>query len=167
MEFIQIHISEPFWTKLCKAPPWSGRDRRIYMYPKFSTSSTLRSLFFGGHCRIMGTKWLPARPFFAILLYPWFQLVFAWRHQHNFVADGGVILGNLISVILAGVPLASYHLFRRVFASRHGYYVHPGDKAIHHSVISLILAPVSVTYRKSRPCRQQLRVPTPSVLHCR
>jgi len=61
---------------------------------------------------------------------------------------------------------ASYPLFWRVFASRHGYYVQPGDEVICHSVISLIPAPVSVAYRKSRPCRRQLRVPTPSVLHC-
>jgi hypothetical protein len=135
----------------------------------------------GGHCRIIGTRWLPARPFPAIPLYPWFQLVFAWRHRHD-VADGGVIRGSLISVILAGVSLTSrkwrladdrvirrsvVFFFRRVFASRHGYYVQPGDGAIRHSVISLILAPVSVIYRKSRPCRLQLRVPTPSVLHCR
>jgi len=54
-----------------------------------------------------------------------------------------------------------------VFASRHGYYVQPGDGAIRHSVVSLILTPVSVTYRKSCPCRRQLRFPTPSALHCR
>ena len=165
--------------------------------------------FFRGHCRIMGTRWVPARPFSAIPLYPWLQLVFVWRHRHD-IADGGFIRGSLISLILAGVPLtswkwrrsrrqshppqrripysggcsrqvtditfnrtmgpsttASYPLFRRVFASRHGYYVQPDDGAIRHSVISLILAPVSVTNRKSRPCRRQLRVPTPSVLHCR
>jgi hypothetical protein len=58
---------------------------------------------------------------------------------------------------------ASYPLFRRVFASHHGYYVQRGYGAIRHSVISLILASVSVTYRKSRPCRRQLRFPTPSV----
>jgi hypothetical protein len=36
---------------------------------------------------------------------------------------------------------ASYPLFRRVFASRHGYYVQPSDEAIRHSVIypSLLL----------------------------
>ena len=59
---------------------------------------------------------------------------------------------------------ASYPLFWWVFASRHGYYVQPGGGAIHHSVISLIPAPVFVAYWKSRPCRRQLRVPTPSVL---
>jgi len=58
---------------------------------------------------------------------------------------------------------ASYPLFQRVFISRHGYYVQLGDGATHHSVISLILASVSVPYRKSHPGRRQLRVPTPSV----
>jgi hypothetical protein len=60
----------------------------------------------------MSTRWLPARPFSAIPLYPWFQLVFAWRHRHYVVADGGVILGNIISVILAGVTLTSRKLPR-------------------------------------------------------
>jgi hypothetical protein len=176
-----------FWTDLNQtlhtSPPWSARDRRVGMYPKFLTSSTFSALFLeGGHCRIMGTRWLPSPPFSAISLYPWFQLVFAWRHRHDVVADGGVICGSLISVILAAVPLtsrklrcsrrqssatASYPIFRRVFALRHGYYVQMGDLAIRHSVISLILAPVSVTYRKSRHCRRQLCVPTPRVLHCR
>jgi hypothetical protein len=55
----------------------------------------------------MGTRCLPVRPFSAIILYPWFHLVFAWRHRHYVVADGGVIRGSLISVILAGIPLTS------------------------------------------------------------
>jgi hypothetical protein len=67
----------------------------------------LGPFFFGSHCRIKGTRWLPARPFSAIPLYPWFQLVFAWRHRHD-VADGGVIRCSLISVIVAGVPLTSW-----------------------------------------------------------
>jgi len=105
------YTNSHFWTDLNQtlhtSPHWSGRDRRICMDPKFLTSSTFWVLFFGGHCRIMDTRWLPARPFSAITLYPWFQLVFAWRHRHYVVADGGVIRGSLISVILAGVPLTS------------------------------------------------------------
>jgi len=139
-------------------------------------------MFVWGHCRIMGTRWLPAQPFSAIPLYPWFQLVFAWRHLHYVVADGGVIHGRFMSVVLVGSPLtsrklhrsrrkssatASYPLFWWVFASHHGYYVQPGGGAIRHSVISLILTPVFVAYRKSRPCRRQLRVPTPSVSQSR
>jgi len=54
-------------------------------------------------------------------------------------------------------------LLRRVFASRHGNYVQPGDGANRQSVISLTIAPVSVTHRKSCPCRRQLRFPTPCV----
>jgi hypothetical protein len=54
-----------------------------------------------------GTRWLPARPFSAIPLYPWFQLVFSWPHRYYVVADGGVMRGKLISVILAGDPLTS------------------------------------------------------------
>jgi hypothetical protein len=54
--------------------------------------------FFEGHCRIMGTRCLPVRLFFAIPLYPWFQLVFAWRNGHDVVTDGGVIHGNLTSL---------------------------------------------------------------------
>ena len=106
MELIQIHISEPIWTKLCTHLPLGLEETVGYVWTR--NSWTLRPFgpfFFGGHCRIMGTRWLPARPFSAIPLYPWFQLVFAWRHRHYVVADGEVIRGSLISVILAGVPL--------------------------------------------------------------
>jgi len=106
MELIQIHISESIWTKLCTRLPFGLEETVGYVWTR--NSRPLRhfgSFFFGGHCRIMGTRWLPARPFSAIPLYPWFQPVFAWRHRHDVVADGGVIRGSLISVILAGVPL--------------------------------------------------------------
>jgi len=89
------------------SPPWSGRDRRVCMDPKFLTSSTFGSFSFGSHCRMMGTRRLPARPFSAITLFPWFQLVFVWRHRHYVVADCAVIRGSLISVILAGAFLTS------------------------------------------------------------
>ena len=105
MELIKIHISEPIWTKLCTRLPLGLEDTVGYICTRNSRPlRPFRPFFFGGHCRIMGTRWLPARPFSAIPLYPWFQLVFAWRHRHD-VADGGVIRGSLISVILAGVPL--------------------------------------------------------------
>jgi hypothetical protein len=103
------YTNSHFWTDLNQtlhtSPPWSGRDRRVCMGPKFLTSSAFWAHFFRGHCRIMGTRWLPARPFSAIPLYPLFQLVFAWHHRFYVVADGGVIRGSLISVILAGVSL--------------------------------------------------------------
>jgi len=108
MELIQIHISEPIWTKLCTHLPLCLEESVGYVWTR--NSWPLRpfgSFFLGGHCRIMGTRWLPARPFPAITLYPWFQLMFAWRHRHYVVADGGVIRGSLISVILAVVPLTS------------------------------------------------------------
>jgi len=113
MELIEIHISEPIWTKLYTRLPPGLEETAGYTWAR--NSWPLRHfgpLFFGGHCRIMDTRWLPARPFSAIPLYPWFHLVFAWRHQHYVVADGGVIRGSLISMILAGVPLTS-RIWRR------------------------------------------------------
>jgi hypothetical protein len=112
--FVCMHgtyTNSHFWTDMNQtlhtSPTWSGRDRSVCMDPQFLTSLTFGPFFLGGHCRIMGTRWLPARPFSAIPLYPWFQLVFGWRHRHYVVAYGGVIRGSLISVILAGVPLTS------------------------------------------------------------
>jgi len=105
------YTNSHFWTDLNQtlhtSPPSSGRDRRVCMDPKFLTSSTFWALFLWGHRRIMGIRWLPEQPFSAIPLYPWFQVVFAWRHRHDVVADGGIIRGSLISVILARVPLTS------------------------------------------------------------
>jgi hypothetical protein len=110
------YTNSHFWTDLNQtlhtSPPWSGRDRRVCMGPKFLTSSLFGPFFFRGHYRIIGTRWLPARPFSAIPFYPWFQLVFAWRRRHYVVAGGGVIRGSLLSVILAGVPLTSRKLRR-------------------------------------------------------
>jgi hypothetical protein len=105
-ELIQIHISEPIWTKLCTRLPLCLEEVVRYIWTRNSWHfRPLGPFFFGGHCRIMGTRWLPARPFSTIPLYPWFQLVFAWRHRHYVVADGGVIRGSLISVILTGISL--------------------------------------------------------------
>jgi hypothetical protein len=107
MELIQIHISEPIWTRLCTRLPPGLEETVGYVWTR--NSWPLRPFgpfFFGGHSRIMGTRWLPLRPFSAIPLYSCFQLVFVWRHRHD-VADSGVIRGSLISVILVGVPLMS------------------------------------------------------------
>jgi len=107
MELIQIHISEPIWTKLCTRLPLGLEETVGYVWTRiFLPLWPFGPFFFGGHCRIMGTKWLSAPPFSAIPLYPWLQLVFVLRHRHD-VADGGVIRGKLISVILAGVHLTS------------------------------------------------------------
>jgi hypothetical protein len=111
-----IYTNSRFWTDMnqtLRTPfLWSGRDRGLYMNPKFLSSLTFGPFIFGGQCRITVTRLLPARPFSAIPLYPWFQLVLAWHHRHYVVADGGFIRGSLISVIIAGVPLTSRKLRR-------------------------------------------------------
>jgi hypothetical protein len=108
MELTQIHISEPIWTKICTRLPLGLEETVGYVWTRnFLPLRPFGSFFVEGHCRIMGARWLPARPFSAITLYPWFQLVFAWRDRHEVVADGGVIRSSLISVILAGVPPTS------------------------------------------------------------
>jgi hypothetical protein len=114
MELIKIHISELIWTKFCTRFPLDLEETVGYVCTR--NSWPLRHFvpfFFGGHCRITGIRWLPARPFFAIPLYPWFQLMFVWRHRHYVVVDGEAIRDSLISVILAGVPLTSRKLRRR------------------------------------------------------
>jgi hypothetical protein len=105
-----------FWTNRNKtlhtSSPWSGRDLGYVWVRNSWPLRHFGPFFFKSHCRIMGTRWLPARPFSAIPLYPWFQLVFAWRHRHYVVAGGGVVRGSLMSVFLAVVPLTSRKLHR-------------------------------------------------------
>jgi hypothetical protein len=111
MELIQIHISEPIWTKLCTHLFYGLEETVRYVWAQNSWPLWPFGPFFcRGHCRIKGTRWLPARPFSAIPVYPWFQLVFVWHHQHYVVADGKFIDGSLISVILVGVHLTSRKL---------------------------------------------------------
>jgi hypothetical protein len=127
MELIQIHISEPIWTKLCTRLSLGLEGTVGYVSTR--NSWPLRPsgpFFFECHCGIMGTRWLPARPFSEIPLYPWFQLVFAWRHRHD-VADGGVIRSSLISMILAGFPPT----FRKLRRSRRR--IHPPQSRIAYS----------------------------------
>jgi hypothetical protein len=113
MYFIQIHISEPIWTKLCTRLPLGLEETVGYVWARNSWPLRLFGPFFlRGHCRIMGTRWLPARPFSAIPLYSWFQLVFAWRHRQYVIAGGEVIRGSLIYMILVAVPLTSRKLRR-------------------------------------------------------
>jgi hypothetical protein len=72
MELIQIHISEPIWTKLRTRLPLGLEEVVGYVWTR--NSWPLRPfgpLFFRGHCRIMGTRWLPVWPFSVIPLYPW------------------------------------------------------------------------------------------------
>ena len=128
MELIQIHISEPILTRLCTRLPLGLEETVGYVWTRYSWPLRLFGpFFFEGHCRIMGTRWLLARPFSAIPLYPWFQLVFMRRHRHDVVADGGVIRGSLISMILAGVPLTS----RKWRRSRRR--IHPPQRRIVYS----------------------------------
>jgi len=125
---IQIHISKPIWTKLCTHLPRGLEETVGYVWVWNSWPLRPFGPFsFKGHCRIMGTRWLPARQFSALPLYPWFQLVFAWRHRNYLVGDGGVIRGSLMSVVLAGVPLRSRKLHR---CRRHS---HPPQLSIPYS----------------------------------
>jgi hypothetical protein len=77
------YTNSHFWTNLKQnlhsSPPWSGRDRRVCMVRKCLTFSTFLTFFVGSECRILGTKWLPAR----------------------------LIRDSVISMILAGVSVTS------------------------------------------------------------
>jgi hypothetical protein len=115
MELIQIHISEPIRTKLRTHLPLGLEEVIGYVWTRNSWPlQPFRPSFFRGHCRIMGTRWLPARPFSAIPLYPWILKhvlvtsygrspappprssasafrplllhVFVWRHAHDALA---------------------------------------------------------------------------------
>jgi hypothetical protein len=67
MELIQIHISEPIWTRLCTRLPLGLEETVVYVWTRNSWHLRgLGSFFGGGHCGIMGTKWLPVRPFSAV-----------------------------------------------------------------------------------------------------
>jgi hypothetical protein len=149
--FVWNYTNSHFWTDLNQtlltSPPWSGRDRRVCMDPKFSNSSTFWVFFL----------WGPLQ-----------------NHGHKMAAGATMFCVTLISVIPAGVRVTSpklrcrrrrSHPLQPYIRDSSGSLVQPGDGAIRHSVISLILPPVSATYRKSRPCRRRLRVPTPSALH--
>jgi len=132
MYLIQIHISEPIWTKLCTRLPLGLEETVGYVWSRNSWLLwPFGPFFFRGHCRILGTRWLPAQPFSTIPSYPWFQLVFTWRHWHYVYAGGGVICGSLISVILVGVPLTSRKLHRSRRQS------HPPQRRIPYSGGSL------------------------------
>jgi hypothetical protein len=183
-KFTFLNRSEPNFAHVS---PLVWKRPRLCMDPKLpDIQLPLRpfgSFLYGGHCRIMGTRLLPALPFSAIPLYPWFQMVFAWRHWHD-VADGGVIRGRLISVILARVPLTSRkwsrsrrqsHPPQRSIPYSGGCSRHvtditfyqatgPSATALYPSFQLLFLWP---TGNHVLAKKQQLCVPTASVLHCR
>jgi hypothetical protein len=76
-----------------------------------------------------------------------------WRRRRRshprqpYIRDSSGSFSNVAETTESSTT-ASYPLCRRVFASRHGYYFQPGDSAIRHSVISLILSLVSGIYMK-------------------
>ena len=178
----KTYTNSHFWTDLNQtlhtSPPWSGRDRRVCMDPKFLTSSKFWALFLWGPLQNHGHKMAAGATVFRdtlISVIPAGVRVTppTWRCRRRrshprqpHIRDSSGSSSNVAETTESSAT-ASYPLFPRMFASRHGYYVQPGDGAIRHSAISLILAPVSVTYRKSRPCRRQLRVPAANVLRCR
>jgi len=157
---IQIHISEPIGTKLCTGLPRHLEETVGYVWARYSCRlPPFGPLFFRSHCRIMGTRWLPARPFSAIPLYPWFQLVFAWRHRHYVVADGRVIRGSLMSVVLVGVPLTLRILHRCRRQS------HPPQRCIPYSGGCLRhVMDITLTGRRGHP--PQRYIPQSSTCFC-
>jgi hypothetical protein len=176
-----------FWTHLNQtlhtSPLWSGRDRRVSMNPKFLTSSIFWVLSLWGPLQKHGHKMTAGAAVFRddlISVIPAGVRVTSptlrcrRRRGHPrqpYIRDSSGSYTNVAEIVsqqtTESSATTSYPLFQWVFASRHGYCAQPSDGAIRHGVISLILAPVSVIYRKSRHCRRQLCVPTPSVLHCR
>ena len=74
-KFTFLNRSEPNFAHV--SPLIWKRPYGMYGSEILDLFDLLGPFFSRGHCRIMGTRWLPARPFSAILLYPWFQLVVA------------------------------------------------------------------------------------------
>jgi hypothetical protein len=181
MYLIQIHIFEPIETKLCTRLPLGLEEIVGYVWARNSWPLRLFGPFsFRGHCNNHGHEMAAVATVSRntlISMVPTGVRVTSptlrcrWRGNHPrqpYIRDCNGSSPNVAEITSLQTTetyaTASYPLFWWVFASRHGYYVQPGGEAIHNSVISLIPAPVVVAYRKSRPCRQQLRVRTPSVL---
>jgi len=106
---IQIHISEPIWTKLCTHLPLRLEETVGYVWSEnVWPFSTFLTFFVGRECRILGTTWLPTLDTSATALYPWFLRVLVWRH---FVAD---------DTCPESSTTALYPWFLQVLGSRHG-----------------------------------------------
>ena len=103
------YTNSHFWTDLNQtlhtSPPWSGRDRRVCMDPKFLTSSTFWALLLWGPLQNHGHKMAAGATVICDALLSVIPAGVCVTSRHYVVADGGVIRGSLISVILAGVPL--------------------------------------------------------------
>jgi hypothetical protein len=163
---IQIHISEPIGTKLCTRLPLGLEETVGYVWAR--NSGPLRPF---GPFFLLGHKMAASATAFrdtVISVVPAGVRVTSrtlrcrWRRSHprqSYIRDS---TGSSPYVVADD----SHRPQRPIPYSgglRHGYYVQPGGGSIRHSVISLIPAPVSVAFRKLRPRRRQLRVPTPSV----
>jgi hypothetical protein len=136
-KFTFLNRSEPNFAHVS---PWSWRDRRVCMDPKFLTSSTLWAPFL----------WGPLQ-----------------NHRHKMAAGATVFRDTLISVIPAGVrvmsptwrrrrrshPRQSY--IRSGSSSRRGNDIVADDRVIRHSVVSVIPVGVRVTSRVLRSIGRQ------------
>ena len=67
-KFTLLNRSEPNFAHV--SPLVWKRPYDMYGPEILDLFDVLDPFFFGGHCRIMGTRWLPARPFSTIPLYP-------------------------------------------------------------------------------------------------
>jgi hypothetical protein len=159
-KFTFLNRSEPNFAHVS---PLVWNRPRVCMDAKFLTSSTFWLLFRWGPLQNHRHKMTAGANFFRdtlISVIPTCVRVTSpsWscrrrrsHPQRPYIHDSSGSSSNVAKMTLQQTTessaTASYPLFRRVFASRHGYYVQTGDGAIRHSVISLILAPVSVTYR--------------------
>jgi len=178
--YTNSHFSTDLNQTLHTSPPWSGGGRR-YVWTRNSWPLRPFGPFLGGgSLQNHGHKMAAGATVFCDTLISMIPagvrvtsptLRCRRRRSHPrqpYIRDSSRSSPNVAEMTSQQTTAtASYPLFRRVFASRHGYCLQLGDRAIRHSDISLIPGPVFVTYRKSRPCGRQLRVPTPSVLHCR
>jgi len=72
MKHIQIHISEPIWTKLCTHLPLGLEEVVGYVWThNISNFPNFSAYFVGSECRFVRTIWLPARETRATELCPW------------------------------------------------------------------------------------------------
>ena len=64
-----------FWTDRNQtshtSPPWSGRDRRVWMGPQYFTFPTFSTYFVVSWCRSVHSSWLPSPHCTTTALYPW------------------------------------------------------------------------------------------------
>jgi hypothetical protein len=116
---IQIHISEPIWTKLCTRLSLRLKETVGYVwFENVWSFSTFLIFFARSEYRFLGTTWLPAQDTSATALYPWFLQVLVWRHGNDVVAE---------DTCLESSATALYPWFLQVFVWRHENDVVAGD----------------------------------------